>query len=363
MGCCSQPKQPDPNPGLLASAQASERVAQEQIGLAREQFAWAKEQAGEDREFIRPFLEQQTRIADSNEARAADYANYEKQTFRPLEMGIVEDAQAFDTEGTRERLGREAAADVESQLGIAKASTARDIARAGGNAASGNFTDAFAKMNTQGALSKAQAQTNARQQATAMGHAMKMDASQLGRNLAGNASTAYGIALNANQGAQGGQLAQTGMANSTRMGGIGAYGQAQQGLGQANQAYGNEYGLKLQGYGTAMQGYGAMMGAVGAVAGAGASAMKFAGGGEVDKNAERVKRASIGGKHTMYSGPKAGPVAGPGTGISDEIDAKLSDGEYVIPADVVQKLGTQHFDKIVAKYHVPADVQRQMGVE
>lgn len=34
-----------------------------------------------------------------------------------------------------------------------------------------------------------------------------------------------------------------------------------------------------------------------------------------------------------------GPVAGPGTGRSDEIDARLSDGEYVIDAETVALLG------------------------
>lgn len=34
-----------------------------------------------------------------------------------------------------------------------------------------------------------------------------------------------------------------------------------------------------------------------------------------------------------------GPVAGPGTGRSDDIDARLSDGEYVIDAETVALLG------------------------
>lgn len=37
----------------------------------------------------------------------------------------------------------------------------------------------------------------------------------------------------------------------------------------------------------------------------------------------------------------------------DTIPAYLAEGEYVIPADVVQSLGIQHFDKLVKKYHRP----------
>jgi hypothetical protein len=37
----------------------------------------------------------------------------------------------------------------------------------------------------------------------------------------------------------------------------------------------------------------------------------------------------------------------------DTIAARLSPGEYVIPADVVHQLGVSHFDKLIQKYHRP----------
>ena len=49
-----------------------------------------------------------------------------------------------------------------------------------------------------------------------------------------------------------------------------------------------------------------------------------------------------------------GEVDGPGTGTSDSIKARLSDGEYVIPADVVEKLGVQFFDQLRNQFHTPA---------
>ena len=70
------------------------------------------------------------------------------------------------------------------------------------------------------------------------------------------------------------------------------------------------------------------------------------------------------------SGYKDGhQVKGPGTGISDSIAATGPQGqriavakdEYIIPADVVRTLGTAHFDKLIEKYHVPAELQRAMG--
>jgi hypothetical protein len=48
-----------------------------------------------------------------------------------------------------------------------------------------------------------------------------------------------------------------------------------------------------------------------------------------------------------------------GSGIDDQVVARVSVGEYVIPADVVEAKGREFFDKLVAKYHTPADEQRE----
>lgn len=53
-----------------------------------------------------------------------------------------------------------------------------------------------------------------------------------------------------------------------------------------------------------------------------------------------------------YKGANAaegGPVSAPGGPTSDGGAMMVSDGEYVIPADVVRRLGTNHFDKLIEK--------------
>jgi hypothetical protein len=47
--------------------------------------------------------------------------------------------------------------------------------------------------------------------------------------------------------------------------------------------------------------------------------------------------------------------------IADDIPIRVSEGEYVVPADVVRKKGTAFFDKLVEQYHTPAAMQRAMG--
>lgn len=46
-----------------------------------------------------------------------------------------------------------------------------------------------------------------------------------------------------------------------------------------------------------------------------------------------------------------GEVEGPGGPTEDKVPAMLSNGEYVIPADVVKQVGKHHFDDLVNEYH------------
>jgi hypothetical protein len=46
---------------------------------------------------------------------------------------------------------------------------------------------------------------------------------------------------------------------------------------------------------------------------------------------------------------EGGPVSAPGGPTDDAGALTISDGEYIIPADVVRRLGTNHFDKMIEK--------------
>lgn len=58
-----------------------------------------------------------------------------------------------------------------------------------------------------------------------------------------------------------------------------------------------------------------------------------------------------------------GPVKGPGGPIDDKIPAMLSNGEYVLPADTVQKVGVGTLDRLVKETHTPAATQRRRGLK
>ncbi|BDE74072.1 hypothetical protein [Delftia lacustris] len=50
-----------------------------------------------------------------------------------------------------------------------------------------------------------------------------------------------------------------------------------------------------------------------------------------------------------------GHIRGPGTGTSDSIDIKASDGEFILPADTVKKVGVKSLRDLVALTHTPTE--------
>ncbi len=147
----------------------------------------------------RAVSEAQLKAMEQATDQAADYAQYEKTVFRPLEKSIVQDAVSFDTEAERERLAGLAAADVQQAAAGARATTNRVAASMGINPADGLWaaTNAGAERDT--TLAMADAKNKARQQATTMGRALKLDAASLGRGLPAANATQAGLAQGSGQ--------------------------------------------------------------------------------------------------------------------------------------------------------------------
>ena len=198
-------------------------------------------------------------------AQARDYYNYQKDTYRPLERGIVADAQRFNTEAYQNQVAGQAAADAGRAFGIGQQQNQRAMASMGANPNSGRFAGMQNATGLQQAAVRANAMTGARNQAQQMGYARKLDAAGLGRGLAGASAAAYGGASNA--GSMAGGNAQS--AGQNYMGNM-AIGSGTIGAGQ---------NMQIQGLGNILNNQtssyvntsGSFLGDVGAIAGAGAS--------------------------------------------------------------------------------------------
>jgi hypothetical protein len=182
-------------------------------------------------------MQEQSRIA-------ADYDQYNRTTFRPLEQGIVSDAENFDTEGKREELAGKAIADVSEAAGAARGAESRQMARLGINPSDGAYAGEATQRGNATLLAEAGAATKARSDAMTLGHAYKMDAASLGRNLPSNQVAAAQSSINAGNGAAfNAGLPLTQAQQQAAMMGAG-YGYAQQGYGTAGNIYGNIAGTE-----------------------------------------------------------------------------------------------------------------------
>lgn len=351
---------PDPNPGQVAAADASIEVAEIQRETAREYLDFSKQQYAD----LKPVAERiynslqrlqdkQADIADANERRAAEYADYERTTFRPLEQALVNEANAYDTEAKREQLASRGMADVATAYQAQRQQALDTLARYGINPNSARFAAINASLSRAQSADSAGAANNARLQAEQLGYARKLDATALGRNLASNATSAYGTAINANNAsganasASYGAIAAPGQQLGNAYGqASNIYGGATNAYGAAGNIYGNEFNTRMQAYQAQQSQSNSLMGAVGGIAGrwAGSAAGSAA-----------IAALADGGK--VHKGK--GAVRGPGGPVDDKIPAMLSDGEYVLPADTVKAIGKKKLDKLVEKTHTPAAVQRR----
>jgi hypothetical protein len=353
MGMCSEPKQPDNNPGMIAAAQANERIAREQMDMGKEQFEWSKQNAAADRAMLQPIFDQQMRIADSQETRSQEQYDFWKQHYQPLEQKITDEALRFNTDAERERMAGQAGADVEQAYAAQRAQNARDLSRYGINPNSSTALRAAGTLGDEEALAKAGAMNQSRQQAKAMGMAMAADAANMGRGLSGQSNSAAALALQAGQAGQGNVSNQTQNAVASRGLGNANFGMAIQGNQSAGNLYNSDFATRMQGFGTQAQMSNQRMSTVGSLAGMGMAMMRDGG---------STGPGSVGHLSSVAKSRKAGLVRGPGGPVDDQIEARLSNGEFVIPEDVVRKKGQEFFEKLVQKYHTPAAQQRARGV-
>jgi hypothetical protein len=216
--------------------------------LGREQLDFAKMQYAEMKPLAQGIANQQIAAQQQQMQQAKEYYDYNVNTFRPLEQGLVRDAESFNTEAYRSQMAQRAAADVQQAFQGAQGQSNREMARRGINPNSGA---AISNMNANAlrlASASAGAQTSARSQAEQMGYARRLEVTGLGRGLAGAANAAYGGATSA-----GSAGLNTSMAPGN---------QYQQGMAGAGQTYGNILNNQTSQFNTGLNAEGEVMGAL-----------------------------------------------------------------------------------------------------
>lgn len=178
-------------------------VAADMQKLSAEQWDWVKgeyEKSAPDRAaaaaMARQVSQAQLNSMGLQDSVTRSYIEDRENLFRPLEQGIVTDANEYDTPERREAKAGQAVADVGIQLDGARRAQARQQQRMGVNPNSGAALALGNQMSLGEAAVKAGAGNQAREAVELQGYARKMDAANLGRNIASSQATSAGVALN-----------------------------------------------------------------------------------------------------------------------------------------------------------------------
>lgn len=342
--CCGDAPEPDPLIGQAARLNAE---------TAKEALAWYKDLYADE---LLPMQKEQQKLAsglidryiasmDKQSQFADEQKAYYEGTFKPLEQQMAADAMNYDSAANIERRSGMAGANVRQAFSGAVQENNRNLSRYGLNPNSSAFARTNEKLMRDSALAEAGARTGAAFDTMDRAIALRAGASNFGRNMPNTAAAYYG---NAN--ASGNQA----MGTSAQ-----AINSANQNAATMGQGYGNFYqgmnsagNLALGEFGARMRGYEADQGAMGGL---------FQGLGTFAGMAAKNGGFSLADGGSVHRG--VGPVRGPGGPVDDKIPAMLSNGEYVIPADVVRAKGLEFFEKLKDKYHTPAAVQRRQAIE
>lgn len=338
--CCSDPPPP---PDLGPYADASTDVARMSQETAMAQLDWARQQDTMNRETLNRVLDIQLPAMEDQFANAReDRARYEN-VFRPAEDALIKDFQEYSSpEKMAEERGK-AVADVSAQFDAQRRNALQRLEGFGVDPSQTRNAALDIGMRTEQAAQAAAGAQRAGNRVEDVGRALRSDVINIGRGMPSQVAQSYGQSVAAGQAGVGGANMTSGTSGSL-MGSPGQWaGNALQGYGQGANITSQGYNNALAGWGAGQQAQAGMLSGIGGIAG---MAMGIKDGGAIPPTG------------IPFNGP--GPVnVGPtdGSGIDDQVPAQLSVGEFVIPADVVQKKGVEFFEKLLQKYHTPAAQQ------
>lgn len=345
MGKKSAPDAPDLGP----TAAASEAIARMQQQTAQEQLAWAREQDTANRAVLERVLGVQLPAMEEQYSNAREDRQRYEEVFRPLEQNLIEEFQSYDSPERRAFERGQAIADVSSSFDAARRNALQRLEGFGVDPSQTRNAALDIGVRTQQAAAQAAAGTAANQRVDDTSRALRADALNIGRGLPSQVAQSYGQSIAAGQAGIGGAN-QTFNTGANAMGNPGQWSQgAMQGYGQSANIQSQNFQNQLASWNAGQQASAGAWGGIGGLAGM-AMMMKEGGG---------VRRAVPRGR--TFNGDTGAIESGPtdGSGIDDQVPAMLSVGEFIIPADVVASKGKEFFEKLVSRYHMPANQQRR----
>lgn len=228
--------------GVNAAAVANAQVSKEALDFYKAEMARTQGQRDAASDTSQQAARAAIEALNKNTALADEYAAYNRDTFRPLEKGIIADAQAYDTPERRMQAIAQSQADVQRNVALNRDASMRSSRRMGVTPSSGRALASQTALDLGAAKLGAGASQQAVQNIEQQGYARRMDAASLGRNLPSNQATSQQIATQAGNSASNNATAALQAAQS----GAALMGQGFNTAIQGNQSAGNLYGQAAQ---------------------------------------------------------------------------------------------------------------------
>lgn len=334
---------PDP-PDYQALVEGSIEVAQIYDNYARDYMSWQQEVQDRNYELLDQVLGTQLpQMQAAFEQAQADRARYEE-VFQPLENDLIKEFQTYDTQARREQEAAQRITDVRTSFEAQRRNATQQLEDYGIDPSQTRSQALDLGYRAQEAATSALAANQGRQVVEQTGRALRGEAINIGRGMPAQVAQAQGI-VNQTAGGAVGNSNQTGN-TAANMFGAGMQG------GQVGLAgYGQAANIQNMGYNNALDQFNANQsanswGGIGALTG-------------------QLGSAYIQSDRKWFSEGGAVPEDGavvPQPG--DRHPVMLADDEYVIPADVVKRKGTEFFDKLMDRYKDGGEYEaKRQGVE
>lgn len=325
---------PDP-PDMSGVAAASEKSAKYAYDIAKKQLAWSKEMWADQKEAVDKVMDLQLgQMEEQWDISQQDRARYEE-FYQPLEEEYLDKASQWNSAERQASESAKAQTEVASNFEAQRQNHLQRLEGYGVDPSTTRNAALDVGVRVEQAKAQAQASNAGRTQIEREGLGMLGESINVGRGL-----PAQGLNY----------AAQSIAAGNSGAGQAGAWQAAGNAMGNPNQWQNSGNQAVGQWGNTLSQDYQNQLGAhqanqasnplntIAGLAATGASAY-FTGGASLGF-AEGGEARAI---------PEEGLISGPGGPKGDAIPARVSDGEYIMPAEVVRRKGTEFFDKLVAK--------------
>lgn len=325
---------PQPDNSAVIAAQASAEAAKAQYQLGKDQLDWAKQQWGEEQPLISEVTSASAESQKQANAFAAQqHAQYQNE-YVPLQEQYTRDVQNYDSPAQEAVNAGAARGAVADNMAAQKQAAQEHLESFGVDPTAARYGGLTYGLNAAEGAAEAGAGTSAIQQTRLQGLQLKSGDIQLGQGLPANFSGLTSAGTGAGATAAGATSANLG-AGSSAMTGATQFTNAGTNAMNTNVNAVNGYNTAAeQGYATSMAGSNGIGSAIGGILG---SMMPTNG----------IMGFDEGGPTEAIPTTPGGAVpagASPTQGIqTDDVPAKLTVGEFVMPKDVVQWLGQKHF--------------------